>query len=174
MPNTYTKLVSTTIYSSGTNISISNIPQTYTDLVVKISGRTDHSGTFGNLAMWMNNDGSSLYSTTNLYGSGTGVGSNRTSSTFPTGIGNISSGASTANIYTSSTIYIPNYSNTTTFKTATIETVAENNASTAYLSMHAFLYRSTNAVGVISFNGNQVTQGFLAPTSLTVYGIKNS
>jgi hypothetical protein len=174
MPNTYTKLLSATIVSSGTNISITNIPQTYTDLIVHLSGRTDHVGPFGNLAMWFNNDGNLIYSVTNLFGSGSGASASRGSGSFPQGIGNVNSSGSTSNIYTSSSVYIPNYTNTTAFKTAFVETATENNATTAYTSIHGFLYRSTSAIQHMAFNGNQLTQGFLTPTTLSVYGIKNS
>jgi hypothetical protein len=172
MANTYTKILSATISSSGQNISVTNIPQTFNDLVVHISGRTDFGGAIGNLAMWFNNDGGSLYSVTNLSGSGATASSSRGSGGFPQGIGNVNSAPTTANVYTSSSIYIPNYSNTSNFKTATVETVTENNSGTAYASMHGFLYRSTNAIQHMAFNGNQVTLGFLAPTSLTIYGVK--
>jgi hypothetical protein len=174
MPNTYTKILSATITTSGTNIAITNIPQTYTDLIIHLSGRTDHNGAIGNLAMWFNNDGSSLYSVTNLSGSGAAASSSRGSGGFPQGIGNVNSAPTTANVYTSSSIYLPNYSNTSRFKTAIVETTTESNTTTAYASMHGFLYRSTTAIENIAFNGNQLTQGFLTPTTLTVYGIKNS
>jgi hypothetical protein len=174
MANTYTKILGATIVSSGTNISISNIPQTFNDLILHVSGRTDFNGAIGNLAMWFNNDGNSLYSVTNLSGSGTVASSSRGSGAFPQGIGNINSAPTTANVYTSSSIYIPNYSNTSNFKTATVETVTENDSSTAYASMHGFLYRSTSAISNIALNGNQVTLGFLGPTSVTLYGIKNT
>lgn len=171
--NTYTKITSS-IVSTGLNISIASIPQTYKDLAIHISGRTDFNGSLGNLAMWFNNDGSSIYSVTNVFGSGTGVGSNRVSSTFPAGVGNINSAATTGGVFTSAFIYIPNYTSTTTFKSAIVETVTESNSGTAYSSMHSLVYRSTNAIDNVAFNGNQVTLGFISPTSLSVYGIKNS
>ena len=174
MANTYTKILSATIVSSGVNLSITNIPQTFNDLAIHVSGRTDFNGAIGNLAMWFNNDGNLLYSVTNLSGSGTTVSSSRGSGGFPQGIGNVNSAPTAANVYTSSSIYIPNYSNTSNFKTATVETVTEDNSSTAYASMHGFLYRSTNAISAIAFNGNQVSLGFLSPTSITIYGIKNT
>ena len=174
MANTYTKIAQATIGTPATNIDILNIPQGYTDIIIHLSGRTDHSGSIGNLAMWFNNDGNSNYGVTSFTGTGTSNSSSRTSTGFPVGIGNINSAGTFSNLYTTTTIYIPNYSNTSYFKQIQVETTTENNTTTAYSTVSSFVYRSTNAITVIALNGNQVTQGFLAPTTMTMYGIKNS
>ena len=60
-------------------ISFTGIPQIYTDLLVKISGRSAGGGS-PQVRMTINGSGSSVYSYRNLYGDGSGTASSNESS----------------------------------------------------------------------------------------------
>lgn len=172
--NTYTKILTASISQSGLNIAANNIPTGYQDILIHVSGRTDVASTGGTIGVWFNNDGTSINSFTQVYGTGSSAASGRGSNTFPSAGGVINGASSTAGIYTSIMIYVPNYANTSNFKSAQFTSVMENNTTAANIYQTAILYRSTNAINSVSFNGQQNTQGFLAGTTLTLYGIKNS
>ena len=76
MPNTYTIITSSVLSSSTTSITFSAIPTTFTDLLLKMSVRSDQSGqpTSG-LRMQFN--GTNTASNTQLQGDGSGTSTAR-------------------------------------------------------------------------------------------------
>jgi hypothetical protein len=65
---TYTLINSVTVGSGGAaSMEFTSIPSTYTDLVVKISGRSDNTGSFANYLRF-NSDSGNNYTWINLYG----------------------------------------------------------------------------------------------------------
>ncbi len=108
MPLTYQKIATVTVGAGGaSNITFSSIPQTYTDIKVVVSARTDRSGfTYDNIRTYPNGSSANL-SDKYLLGYGSGI----TSATDTSGLGAAGAvGASaTSNTFSNVEIYIPNY-----------------------------------------------------------------
>jgi hypothetical protein len=158
--STYTPIASQTLSSSAASITFSNIPQTYTDLVLVVAG-TNASGLSGN-GIRFNSDTSSNYSSTNLDGNGSSASSARhTNQTY------IRAGIS----FTSqsiSIINIQNYANTTTNKTV----LARGGAAESYVRADVGLWRSTSAINSIFYFVDSGAN-FGAGTTFNLYGISS-
>jgi hypothetical protein len=121
--------------SSGT-LSLTSIPQTYTDLVILLSGRNS-ADTFCEVRP--NAATTSLTSRT-LQGSGSAVGSENLSYIRCTVNAN-----RTANTFGNATIYIANYAGATN-KSISIDGVEENNGTDAISTLTAGLWSNTAAI----------------------------
>jgi len=163
-------LISTVTLGSNTaSIDFTSIAATYTDLVVKFSGRTASTSNLIDVSMRFNGS-TSGYSHRNLYGTGSSVASS--SNYGGTGllyIGTVSKGLWTANTFGNTEIYIPNYSGSTN-KSASVDSVSEANQSEAYQFLVAGLWSNTAAITSISIFQNG---GDLLATGSTasLYGI---
>ena len=174
MANTYVLIASNTLSSSAASVTFSSIPGTYTDLVLKISARSDESGGSQNpIYMKLNNTSTgSLYSLTRIMGNGATVTSsrftNRSSDLFYEDF--INAGQNTANTFSNNEIYISNYTSTTS-KTISVFGAQETNATTAYLTANASLFRNTSAITQISLTCDA---NFVSGSSFFLYGVKSS
>jgi hypothetical protein len=174
MANTYEAIATVTVGSGGAaNIEFTSIPGTYTDILVKLSGRCT-TGTIRNLYMNLNSDTGSNYPFRFLYGNGSSAGSsNSTSEGFSdvAWVGYLGGSTITASTFGNVEIYIPNYAGAT-YKSISSDSVYENNATTAYASMHAAIWNSTSAITSLTLKANS---GNLAEFSTaTLYGIKKN
>ena len=173
MPSTYTLISSNVLSSSAASVTFSAIPSTYTDLVLRVSARSDAAGlTQDNIWITFNGVGSG-YSTTALTGNGSAASSNSTSSaTIIRAYNGANSNGATANSFGSAEIYIPNYAGSTA-KPVSSFGVSETNSATSYLSATAGLSSATAAItSIMTMTGNG--SNWLAGSSFYLYGIKNS
>lgn len=172
MANTYFPIASTTVGSGGTTtIEFTSIPQTYTDLIIKVSARMDRAVTRQSLNVWFNNstgswvgrrfaayDTSSLLSdtaSTTYYQIPQGTGTNATASTF-----------------SNSEFYIPNYTGSTN-KSIISDSVTENNSTTSWIvDLGIGFWSNTSAITSIKIDGNGFN--FLQYSTATLYGIKKN
>jgi hypothetical protein len=163
------------VASSGsvTTITFSAIPSTYTDLVLFLSARSDTVGSRDGLLLTFNNQGSTYYSTKELRG----YDSNATGSTSTSGTSRIDTMRIPASSATSSTFgnisfYIPNYAGNTA-KSVSIDSVSENNSSTAwYIDLAAGLYNQTTAISSIELKAEA---GYYVQNSTAyLYGVSNA
>jgi hypothetical protein len=173
MPSSRILIASNTLGSAAASVTFSSIPATYTDLVLRWSGRSDRAVTSQNVYVQLNGtsfDGT--YSFTSLRGQGSAADSTRTSSDGAFYGGYIQGTSATSNTFNSSEYYFPNYAGSTN-KVASSFTAVENNTSTIqYLTVDANLRSSTTAITSIVLSlpsGN-----FVAGSSFFLYGIKNS
>jgi hypothetical protein len=167
MPRTYEPIQTQTIGTAVGTITLSSIPQTYTDLVVVAS--VGNTLTSANMLIRFNSDTASNYSQTTLAGDGSTAASNRYS-----GATNISpiereEMSDIANTYSLSIINIGNYSNTTTYK-STLSRSSTPNSSSSGTDVQAGLWRSTAAITSITLLVN--TGSFTVGSTFTLYGIK--
>jgi len=175
MATTYKAIATVTVGSGGvTSISFSNIPQTYTDLVILVSGRTDGSG---NMCMQINGSTTS-YSQIRLGGTGSSVYTNTSTgqsgasgNSFLAGISGASS--NTANTFGNAQIYIPNYTGDR-YKVGSSESNQENNATTAYMELFAGVWSNTSPVTSITLLTYDTGGKFVQYSTATLYGIKNT
>jgi hypothetical protein len=156
---TYEPISKQTLGTATATITFSSIPQTYTDLVCVVNGRTTADA---NIAVQFNSDTATNYSGTFLYGNGSSVTSARQSNVSSIGVGGISSASQEQG---TNIIQIMNYANTTTNKTL----LARANNST-YVQLRVGLYRSTSAITSCILNADGTT--FMTGTTFTLYGIK--
>jgi hypothetical protein len=173
MALTYVKIGSTVTVGSGgaADITFSSIPATYTDLKVVISSRSTLTGgpAEANRIAFNGDTTSGNYVTKRLLGSGSAASSQTQAreTFFNTGV------PATASTFANSEIYIPNYASTSA-KSASIDTVSENNATEAYSALIAIRWSGTAAITSIAFTPETAATTFVEHTTATLYGIKNS
>lgn len=172
MPNTYTFIASTVTTTTTGAVTLSAIPSTYTDLVLKMSLRNSAAFDWGTLLLEFNGNTSNLYSNIRLRGNGTAassfVGSNLISADNVIPIMN--SNGTTSNTFSAIELYIPSYTASTN-KPYSALGAAVTNATLSYLDNSSYLFRSTSAISSIKITPET---GFLANSSFFLYGIKNS
>jgi hypothetical protein len=164
MPATFEPIASVTLSAATASVTLSNIPQTFTDLVI-ITADIVNSTNLANLYLQFNgNTTGSFYSDTYIESSGSTGASSRRSNQNSLIAGRSYGGDRTMNI-----INIMNYSNTTTNKTV-ISRYGSGGASSS-TGAEVGLWRKTEAItsiligieGGINFNSN---------CSFSLYGIR--
>jgi hypothetical protein len=170
MATTYEAIATVTVGSGGAaDIEFTSIPATYTDLCVLLSVRSDRSLTNDSLGLKPNG------STSNR--SGRFLEGNGTAGSSSTSTSEIAYAALTGNTATSSTfsnilVYCPNYTSSN-YKSFSAEGVSENNSTTAYASINAWLWSDTSAITSLQFI-SATGSNFMQYSTATLYGIKNS
>lgn len=165
MPATYEVINTQTLGTATADVYFNSIPQTYTDLVLVISG---NSASYFNTAFRLNSDSGSNYSWTELYSTGSSVVSGRISSNTFGRFDNYGGMDTTGrNIIVANFM---NYSNSTTYKTVIDRA---NNAGGTYpgAQINMNLWRNTaaiTAINVLSSTGANFSIG----STFTLYGIK--
>ena len=167
MATTHKLISSVTVGAGGAaNIEFTSIPQTYTDLIIYLSSRTDVSNV-DTLSVIVNNDSAGLNANKFLDGSGSSARSGSSN-----GYQLLRQPSNyTANTFSNQQIYIPNYTNSS-YKSFAGEGVTENNATESYLTFTASLWTNTAAITTIKLlhaSGN-----FVQYSTAYLYGIKNS
>jgi hypothetical protein len=166
---TFTLIASSTVGSGGAaDITFSAIPSTYTDLVLKVSARSNRSDTTDNLIISFNGSTSSL-SFRYLQGSGATAYSSSGSTGY---VGSLDGDTATSSTFGSADIYIPNYAGST-YKSVSSDTVDETNATNAYATFTAQLWSNTAAITSISLKPQVGTQ-FVQHSTAYLYGVSNA
>ena len=170
MANTMTRLAKIT----GNSFNLTNIPQTYTDLLVVVSGRdlTSGGGVGQTQYMTFSGDGAANYSSRWMEYNGSAsvyMSSNSNQTGFRLCVIN-SVGATSSLTFGHYQIYIPNYT-AASYKQIICDYITENNAAGAYSGQTAGLWRNTGAITSISMG-----TGFSIDSNseVTLYGITNT
>ena len=174
MPATYTLIASNTLSSAAASVTFSAIPATYTDLVLRVSARSDFNGGDA-INFQYNNDATTKYSVTTIEGGfGTTPYSNRTTNDTQLRYTVIPTITDTSNTFSSVEMYIPSYTVAQNKPSSTFN-VYENNSTTSFaVGGWANLYRSTTAISSIKCFLVQSGASFVSGSSFFLYGIKNS
>lgn len=160
-------LIETKTAGSGgvSSFDFTSIPQTYTDLVVVTSLRC--TNTSSNAVYLTFNGSGSSYDLRYIVGTGSatasGIGSSIISRMVPSD--------ATANTFSNSSAYIPNYTSSN-YKSVSTDSVAENNATSALMNLDAELWSNTAAINRITItpaSGGDIAQYSTA----SLYGISN-
>jgi hypothetical protein len=173
MPNTYTLLETITVGAAGaTSVTFNSIPQTgYTDLVIKVSGRSNASGGGGggvwDAAFVKFNGSSTSFSNRYLFGAGSGAPGSGIGSTTSIDFWTDYSGA-TASTFGSTEIYIPNYTSSN-FKSVSVDTVAENNGTAGFNGFNAGLWSNTAAITSIALS--PASGSWVQYSTFSLYGV---
>lgn len=172
MPNTYVLITSNVLSSTATSVTLSSIPSTYTDLVLKASVRTNTVNN-GDYLVVRPNAGTTNFSQRYIWVTGSSVGSSSDTQFY--GPVNGSGASSTTNTFGSFEMYIPNYTLSAN-KPLFIHSAYETDSSTTEQYIVAGLSRNTAAISSLQILPyyNQGTTVFQVGTSFYLYGIKNS
>jgi hypothetical protein len=165
MPNTYSLISSNTLGSATASVTFSSIPATYTDLLVKLSLRSDRTADTDSVNMTVNGSSTSM---TWLYLLGNnGSVTSATAQRFYT-----NSDYNTASGFGSAEVYIPNYASAN-YKSFSVNTFSENNATSgAQAEMLTQLWSNTSAITSITF-APQFGSNWKQYSAFHLYGIKN-
>jgi hypothetical protein len=166
---TYTLIASSTVGSGGVaNIEFTSIPATYTDLLVLLSLRTEGGGA-GDTVRVQFNSSAANFTVKEVDGSGTAAGTSSRSDGY---LGFMNAGASTANTFSSVSLYIPNYTSSN-YKSYSVDKVSEQDGTEAYAELIAGLWSQTAAITTLKFisaGSNDIAQYSTA----YLYGISNA
>lgn len=170
MATTFYKIASVTVGSGGAStIVFSSIPNTYTDLCLKLSVRSNRAASEDGLGITVNS-ASSGYTYRILSGNGTSTSSVATAYE-QIWAARLNGNTTTSNTFTSSEFYFPNYTGSAS-KSYSGDSVTENSATEAFATMSALLQSSTSAISSLTI---QAINGTLMQYSTAnLYGIKNS
>ena len=166
MAVTYEPIASVTLGSTTTSQSFTDIPGTFTDLMVVVSGASNRASiNYDGVTIRFNSDTGSNYSYTRLLGNGTAASSDRSSSqTSGLGVSIVSTGTGTApsNIV----INCMSYANTNVNKT-----VLAASANPGFrVERTVSLWRSTAAITSLSLTLDQGS--FIVGTTFSLFGVK--
>jgi hypothetical protein len=162
MPRTYEPIASTTISGSSTStFSFTNIPATFTDLVL-----VEHLSftVSGNQRVINFGDTSTLYSSTNLRGNGSAASSARY--TGGDAVGSTPGVADSGTGWMTVVTQIMSYANTNVNKTF-LQSAADASAS---VFRTVGLWRSTNAISTVKLSA--LSGAFASGSTFSLYGIK--
>ena len=165
MAYTYSKIATYTVGSGGVaSINFINIPQTYTDLILKVSVRSNGATTFtgGNVAF---NGSTANFTSRFLYG----TGSSATSITSTNQLASMNAAQTTSNVFANGSIYIPNYTGGN-YKSYSTDVVTENNDPFAIAYFITGLWSNTSPITSITYTPD--SGSFVQYSTAHLYGVK--
>lgn len=167
MATTYELIASQTLGSAAATVTFSSIPQTYDDLVIVTSIRGDRAANADSVIIKFNGSSSS-YTRRNLTGDGSTASSNTST------VINTYAPAATAasNTFSNDETYIPGYAGSA-YKSASMTSVREDNATNALVVAMAALWSSTSAITSIEFSPLFGTN-FVTNSSFYLYGVTHA
>jgi hypothetical protein len=164
MPLQLYKIASSDLSAATSSVTFSNIPQGYTDLKIVMSTRISGSSNpdFSEMSV---NGSLANFTSRRIQGNGASA----SSSSFTNSYSIVETDNFTANTFGSVEIYCPNYTSSNA-KSFSADAVTENNATTSYIEMWAWLWNQTAAITSLGF-ARTGGQTFLANSTFTLYGI---
>jgi hypothetical protein len=172
MANTFELISAVTVPSPQSSITFTSISSAFTDLKLVISARSDRAASTWDYINVAVNGSSTNYSYRYISGNGAAAASGSLTLLYG---GDFEASSATSATFSNTEIYFPNYTSTTTAKSMSFDTSAENNATTAYLYLGAGLWNPATQAAISSITlttGNAAN--FVAASSAYLYGIKNS
>lgn len=154
--------------STQSSIVFNSIPQTFTDLCLVYSLRTNGNDDYWGLAF---NGSTSNFTLRNLFGTGSGSGVSDSRSDGL--VGNTANPNNyTASTFSNGAFYVPNYKSTTAAKSVSNDAVTENNATEAKQRITAMLWNPGTQAAITSITLNAPpTLSFVQFSSATLYGV---
>lgn len=174
MANTFDKISKTVLTGNSASVTFNSIPQTYTDLCLKISARTDEATSYSGVLIEFNDNQGPNYSYVRMLGNGTGVAG-------AAGIENTqayinfasNAGSNLANSFSNTEIYMPLYTTSTSSLPFGIQNCVPTNASEGYAGSQAHVFLGFGPITKIYIYASG-SSNFVANSSFCLYGIKNS
>jgi hypothetical protein len=156
----------------GTNqavVTFTSIPQTFTDLKLVYSARTNEVTTAAIGYISFNNS-SSDFTNVSIQGAGSGTPASFSIARFAAYAPGTSN---TTNIFSNGEIYIPNYT-VAQSHSFSADAVVENNATTGYNDMFANLWSPSSAVAINRIDLATTASDWISGSSFYLYGISNT
>jgi hypothetical protein len=173
MPATYTLITSTTLGSNTPSVTLSSIPGTYTDLVLKMALRDSRGLDTDAYLLQLNGNTTNIYAYTQLYNnSGTAIASSASTPTTSFQAQYATGDTAEANVFSNIELYFGNYTSSFQKSLFSYGTNAVNNTSN-WTGMVAGLANITSAITSITIIPG-FASNFLTGSSFYLYGIKNS
>jgi len=164
-------LIQTITVDSGgaASVTFSSIPQTgYTDLKIVVSARSNRAAITDNISYTFNGTAASAFSDRAL----NGTGSAATSFTDANLLTDYLTGnTATASTFSNTEVIIPNYTSGN-YKSVSIDTVTENNATAANAALYAGLYSNVSAISSIKLQ--PYVGSFMQYSTFSLYGIRGA
>ena len=176
MANTYQLIQGFEFTTTTASIEFTSIPATYTDLILKVSNRTQDTSSREEIRLTINGDTGSNYATTRTYSvDNLTYLINQQSSGTPTqqSFGEFTGNGAVSNCFGHAEFYFPNYTESI-YKAIQCVWTAENFSNTSYMyGLTYSTWANTNAITSIKLEGD-TGDSFLTYSSAYLYGIKNS
>ena len=154
---------SKTLATAAASIEFTSIPQDGTDLVVLISTRLAGASTDDALSITLNSSTSNR-SRRSLLGRGSTVASFNSADGI---IGSTAANTATSNTFGSMQVYLPNYTSSSA-KSASTDSVSENNDTRAIQEINAFLWNDTAAITSLKIDA---PSNLMAGSTISLYKI---
>lgn len=172
MPKQYACLSEITVGAGGAaTINFTSIPQTYTDLMVKLSGRSSTGFNAGDTYITFNGSSTSYVGRYLMKDSSDPAPVSSTSATNRFLLGFIPATQATASTFGSIEIYLPNYTLSNN-KPISVDSATENNGTIQWLYLGAGLWSNSSAINQLTLTDASGT--FAQHSTATLYGITNS
>ena len=166
MATTYKLISSVTVGSGGAaSMSFTSIPATYTDLLIKVSGRGSAAATLVAYEISFNSS-TANFSSRIVTADGSTIDSYGNQ---PRRVAVIPGASATANTFSNDEIYIPNYIDGNN-KPYSSDSIAENNGATFAASAIAAMWSDTSSITSITLTANN----FAEHSTAYLYGISNA
>jgi hypothetical protein len=170
MAITYEPIATTTLATAVSSVTFSAISGSYTDLVLVLSARSSQTGATDGLAVRVNSDTGSNYSSTYLRGDGTSATSGRNSSDtyYRFAFDAVVASGAASDTFSATVIHFMNYANATTNKTILGRANVAGGGTDAVVG----LWRNTAAItsiDCIGYGGN-----LQSGSTFTLYGIASA
>jgi hypothetical protein len=160
-----------TVPSGGiASVTLSGIPNTYTDLKLVCSLRTSHTNTSDDFYIRFNSS-SSGYTYRGFYGTGSAIGYMSASGASLIYVPFTDSAVNTGSTFASVEFYIPDYASSTD-KNVSIDGVTEQNGTLAQAFLNAGVWG--NAAAITSINIIPYNAPWVEFSTFSLYGIKKA
>lgn len=164
------KLIKTTVLDvSAASVTIDNIPQQFKTLKILASYKHDNSSGTWTAAYVQLNGSTSGHTARRLVGNGGTVASDTDSIAGAGARIEVPRNGATS-VFSNTEVTIPNYTGSAN-KAFMVDSVSENNGTTAYIDMDAALLSSTAAVTSVTFFADSVSGPIPAGSTFYLYGI---
>jgi len=169
MATTHKKIQTVTVGAGGaSSIAFTSIPQTYTDLVIKICARSTRAGADDDIYISYNGSATS-YAYRYFQGYVTSARASSGSSQY---VGAMPASGATTNTFGNAEICIPNYTSSN-YKSINSDSVTENNSATAYealIMLMSNLWSNTSSITSITLTSG-TGSNFAQYSTATLYGV---
>lgn len=175
MAATYYLISSTTLTGTASSLTLSSIPSTYTDILLRVSARNNASGSSNdNVYIRFNNDSGNNYTLGHIYAQagssgvnlGGGVGTSTASAIYETDTSLL------ANTFGQAELYIKGYSTANSKPWINDAIAPSNRTGTGVISWQGGRWQSGTVISSLYLYPN--SGQFIAGSSFILYGIKNT
>lgn len=170
MANTYTLIASYAATGNVSTIDFSSIPQTYTDLVLRFSGRVSNSINVVDDTYLQINGSSASFSMRRVFGDGANAYGDTGGGTFSY-VSQTPNASATGSVFGNVEVYIPSYTSSNN-KSLIATGVGENAASNSYILQSAVYHANAAAINQLTLVN--AASNFVQYSTAYLYGIKNS